>query len=518
MFKFSVPIEKSTDSAQEDRWEFIGKASSKTKDYEGDTLNPDNFDLSTFKWINYNHKAKDSSKYIVGEPIEVKVKKGELFIKGWLYNWNDEAKHIWNHMQGLNKSKSKNKFELSVEGFLTEGSAKDGKGKVKITQVAICPTGINKHTWADVVAKSFRDTEDVIKEFNEAKKSDEKFREYLEKNNFFEESSDEEKVKLFKRYKAMVAENNPTTKESLDGSPKDTYDDKLSKSLKEKSDDFQKIMEVTGIQDFETIEKLHKSIKLFTMEKTDIQKAIENLKALSELEVRKGSDGMTTEQMYEKAKSMCKSKDYESKEDFVAKAKQEGISGEVASQVYEKQYGEQGKDPNRGEMTQLKKSIEELQNSFQQNSKQNETYSDAISSITDVLTKVSKGIESITQKNEDIVKSNQKLQDELESIKKTPGVRKSIENAKVLERFEKSVQSKLEKSPNLYILNDPTQLERLKNDVVSKALADNNSTLMELSSDIEITNGECLKDDRQRSTLKGFGFETEFFSNEELNK
>ena len=161
-FKFSVPcdINKAKNEKGEEVYKFKGKASSRKQDSQGETLDPETFDISEFKVINWNHQSsKDASAY-VGEPTKVEIKNGEMFIEGELFPEMDMTKHIVALMKAL-KKRGKN-LCLSIEGKVVERGSEDKNSplykiikRAKITGCAITPNPINSDTFCELIEKGF---------------------------------------------------------------------------------------------------------------------------------------------------------------------------------------------------------------------------------------------------------------------------------------------------------------------------------------------------------------------------
>jgi hypothetical protein len=151
-FKFyisSVDIVKSTNPSSNKNFKIKGLASTPTKDKEGDVLEQ-NFDLSEFKWINYEHGKNPSE--VIGEITKARVTKRGLEIEGELYADNELAKEVYNLAVNMQKAGNGNKLGLSVEGRTIERDSKD-KSKVKKAQlfaVAVCKTPMNGDTFLDI--------------------------------------------------------------------------------------------------------------------------------------------------------------------------------------------------------------------------------------------------------------------------------------------------------------------------------------------------------------------------------
>lgn len=192
-FKFFLPvddiIEKGKTSDGKETMLFKGIASSADKDSQGESLDPSGFDLSSFRWVNWNHLGSKDSATIIGEIVKASINpQNQLYIEGLLYPEVPMAKNTWTLMKALKNSPSGNKLSLSVEGKVTQRGCDpeflDQEKKIKnpnfslekwnkilksrITGVAICPTPINGSTWVDFLQKGY--TEDQEEEFDDETK------------------------------------------------------------------------------------------------------------------------------------------------------------------------------------------------------------------------------------------------------------------------------------------------------------------------------------------------------------
>lgn len=177
-FKFYIPnlnIHKATTNGGSKNFKISGIASTPTKDKEGDVIEQ-NFDLSEFKWINYEHGKNPNE--IIGEITKARVTKLGLEIEGELYADNELAKEVYGLAMNMQKAGNGKKLGLSVEGRTIERDSKD-KSTVKKAQlfaVAICKTPMNGDTFVDITKslkqhnnqnKSQKMENTALKDFNE---------------------------------------------------------------------------------------------------------------------------------------------------------------------------------------------------------------------------------------------------------------------------------------------------------------------------------------------------------------
>lgn len=153
--KFWVPIDI-TKSGKGDSKEmyFKGLASTGSVDADDEFLDPTGFDLSDFKYVNWNHMRTPDG--YIGEPVNWEITKDNKFlIEGKLWGENPLAVATYNMFKALKKSDRGTKLGLSVEGKVLERDSSDRRrvSKAKLTAVAICPFPKNSDTWADFVNK-----------------------------------------------------------------------------------------------------------------------------------------------------------------------------------------------------------------------------------------------------------------------------------------------------------------------------------------------------------------------------
>jgi hypothetical protein len=161
-FNFFIPIEadsieKSTSKGGKYKDIIVsGMASDASVDSDEEVLMPNGFQLDRFLklgWVNYDHRAKDSSKYLIGEPVEAKVENNKFFIKAKLFGENPIARDVVDTMKMLKKSGSNRKIGWSIEGRALERDPQNQKKVTKalITGVAITPNPKNGNSYADIV-------------------------------------------------------------------------------------------------------------------------------------------------------------------------------------------------------------------------------------------------------------------------------------------------------------------------------------------------------------------------------
>jgi hypothetical protein len=102
--------------------------------------------------LNYEHQAKQSSKFIVGEPIKAEIKDNKFFIKGKLWKGQKVAEDLWDTLHIMKDNKSNRKLGWSIEGKALQRDPVNPKRitKALITNVALTFQPKNKNTWAQI--------------------------------------------------------------------------------------------------------------------------------------------------------------------------------------------------------------------------------------------------------------------------------------------------------------------------------------------------------------------------------
>jgi hypothetical protein len=165
-FTFWLPaqISKSQKGDGDDGDRIIqGIASTGAKDLQGEVVNPAGIDVSYFLTKGYfNNDHKPGAENKVGEPIDCKVTKDGLWVKGRIYKGKKAADDIWEHFQALSKSNAKRKMGFSIEGRVVRRNDNVIE-KCWIQDIAITPAPVNPCTWAEV-AKSLTAIKSTVEE------------------------------------------------------------------------------------------------------------------------------------------------------------------------------------------------------------------------------------------------------------------------------------------------------------------------------------------------------------------
>lgn len=159
-FNFFLPIEfeKSKNEKEEEQLIFWGMASDNSKDSEGEILEPSGYELDHFLkygYFNIDHlyARKGDPKFLVGEPIDAKIKGNELFVKGMIWKDSEMGRNFWEAMKTMKSSGSKRVPGMSIEGKTLEKDPNNPKRitKAKITHIALTMSPINRNSWVEIV-------------------------------------------------------------------------------------------------------------------------------------------------------------------------------------------------------------------------------------------------------------------------------------------------------------------------------------------------------------------------------
>lgn len=163
-FNFFVPIdeqviEKAAQAPIEKRYdnmELYGRASDNTEDIDGEVLEPNGYVLDTFLKggiVNFEHLAKKSPKFIIGHPVEAKVKNNEFFVKAKLWKSSEIARDLWDKLIEMKQDGINRMPGWSVEGKALSRDPMNPKHitKALLTNIAITFSPVNQNSWADIV-------------------------------------------------------------------------------------------------------------------------------------------------------------------------------------------------------------------------------------------------------------------------------------------------------------------------------------------------------------------------------
>ena len=158
-FNFWLPIDfMKSDAAEYPRGDdrryenmiFEGIASDDSKDYQGDSMEPNGFVIDYFLkhgLFNLDHltvRAKElKSRFWIGEPLDGKIVDNKFWVKGKLWSESPEARAFWDKCIEMRESGSTRKPGMSIEGKALERDPKNEKHITKkgIQSQDFIPTG-----------------------------------------------------------------------------------------------------------------------------------------------------------------------------------------------------------------------------------------------------------------------------------------------------------------------------------------------------------------------------------------
>ena len=211
-----------------------GVASTNDKDLEEETLEPSGYVLEHFLrngTLNYEHLAKRSPNFIIGEPTEAYVKDNKMYMKAKLWGNSDVARDTYKKMKELEESGSTRRAGFSIEGKALARDPMNPKRitKALITACAVTFSPVNTNTLASITKGLQK--EDYVDPTYETDTEDKEF--ILE----FDNKGKKYRVgKDFKVYEVLAksidtAAVAPMTPESLEGKAKNIALPEIKKSL-----------------------------------------------------------------------------------------------------------------------------------------------------------------------------------------------------------------------------------------------------------------------------------------------
>ena len=138
---------------------FEGIASDNSKDYEGESMEPNGFDISHFLkhgLLNLDHltvRAKElKSRYWIGEPLAAKIVNNKLWVKGKLWKNSPEARAFWDKCIEMAESGSTRRPGMSIEGKALERDPKNPKHITRaiINNIALTFTPVNFNSYIEI--------------------------------------------------------------------------------------------------------------------------------------------------------------------------------------------------------------------------------------------------------------------------------------------------------------------------------------------------------------------------------
>lgn len=160
-FNFFIPLDIEKAGEDGKLVKIKGIASTEAEDSDGETLIPEGFDFRPLLkngFLNWNHRARDTSKAICGEPTDAKVIGNEFHIEGVLYP-NTEGKNVVELAETLEKYSPNRRLGFSIEGQAIERDILNPKKvtKARITGVAITQCPKNPNTLLNIIKGEYED-------------------------------------------------------------------------------------------------------------------------------------------------------------------------------------------------------------------------------------------------------------------------------------------------------------------------------------------------------------------------
>lgn len=519
-FKFGIPVDlqKGKNSKGEERMLFKGRASTGHKDSQGENLDVNGFDTSSFSIVNWNHSKNPDC--IIGQPTKSTIKDGNLDIEGELYPEMPQAVATYNLMKAL-KKRGKGLY-FSVEGKVLERDKLNPSKitKAKITGVAITPHPINSNTFCELIEKGYTDNNEWA--------FDEETEALIKASTSVAIDDEDEETE-----KAITAESGVgvTSKESVETEK----DKKPIKNLEEaakvvlkKSDIFEKIYnynsEIT-VEKAKSVYSLIEKITAMNPEKNEItdetiSKAFDILGIASE-EISKAKAASILEEENKKTKEVEKAQEEdledEDEKEMVAKAKDkckvmkaEGKDGEaVKLALIKKGYGEKViEKAMKDEVTEDKKEVvskSEIENLSKSLDSQIGVFNEKFEAITTILKSQVESNNDLKKSFDSVLEENNLLKAQIENISKTPNQRKTITTSSYSEKFEKSEGGS---SKQKFNLKDKTDRNNLKIAVMELSGINKGENydkgLVNIAQELELTQTLTKSSDIQKLLTHGF--------------
>lgn len=539
-FKVYIPADiiKSTTQEGVEEMRIRGVASDASKDSQDEYLDPSGFDLSQFRYLNWNHKAKDDPSTIIGEPDlkKCRVTAGnELYIEGILYPELDAAKATYSLMKALRNSPAGNKLSLSVEGKVLQRDPKNPKRilKSKITACALCPAPVNSNTWVDLIKGEMKDsdsieydieTEEIMKSVNiSLRKSDiydAIFKAYPEIEIEKAKSVYDLIQKISTMSKVTPTVSDETIKKAFDilglaseEIVKGEGDNETEEVASEKAKNKSVVKNGTTKQDKEKLPVVEKAEDEDEKEEKDMtEKAYKHAKELKKA-------GKSSEEMG--AKLLKKGYGYKVVEKAIMKAEAEGSEDEdtegekknkerednestessaAESKAKKKNAGGGKEDKEDKENLNVTKSLETLTDLIKS---QNDTFSKKFNAIGQLLKAQSDENEELKKSLDETLSANAALKNDVTKALSQPLGRKSILTKSFTEKFEKS-----EEGEQIYNINDKKDRKALSSRLmdlsgIEKSEGSNfNKVFTKIAQDLELTGGI---EPRDLPALNGLG-------------
>ena len=241
-FNFFVPIDeellekavKNNGKGKYDNMMLEGVASDNTEDIEGEVLEPSGYIVDHFLqngYANYEHLAKRSPKFLIGNPVKAEVKDNKFHIKVKLWENSDVAREAWDKIIDMKESNSGRHAGWSIEGKAISRDPMNPKRitKALITNVALTFSPVNTNTFAEI-AKGLQKEDYVEPTYDQDTEDKEFILEFDNKGKKYRVGKD------FKVYEVLAKSMDtaavaPMTPESLEGKAKNIALPEIKKSL-----------------------------------------------------------------------------------------------------------------------------------------------------------------------------------------------------------------------------------------------------------------------------------------------
>ncbi len=159
---------KDKKSGRYDNMRIKGVASDSSEDTDSEILEPKGFELSRFLQlgtINYDHRLRESPKFLIGEPVSAKIIDDKFHVEAELYKESETARDVWDTMIMLKAANSSRHMGFSIEGKSLERDPQNAKRVTKalITGLAVTMSPKNANSYADIVKGKYVDS--YVKEY-----------------------------------------------------------------------------------------------------------------------------------------------------------------------------------------------------------------------------------------------------------------------------------------------------------------------------------------------------------------
>lgn len=231
----SVTFEKAKDEKTGvTNYLFKSIASDDSEDSSGETLVPDGFDIKPlldYGTVNWNHKAKDNPRSIIGHPTNAEIKDNKLIVSGLIYGDSKLGRDVVETAKMLEKSSGgKRRFGISIEGVPLKRSTINPKRieKARITGIAVTHVPVNRNTVFELI-KGEQSDDFIDYEFEKSNANGSMDPEYLvditDKDKGIRVTMDKSlTIKISKTLTTDSPSGKAMRKESLEKKPKNLFE------------------------------------------------------------------------------------------------------------------------------------------------------------------------------------------------------------------------------------------------------------------------------------------------------